>query len=152
LFAFGISTFTAILFGTSPALTLSRLDINEGLKAGGRTTAGKVSERYRGLLVVSELALALVLLVGAGLLVKSFIRLVHVDPGFQAGHLFAADITLPPVRYSEPIQRMQFVDRLLGQLRMLPGFREVAAASRIPLSAQTTDVGIRIDSRPAGDP
>jgi putative ABC transport system permease protein len=92
-----------------------------------------------------------VLLVGAGLLVKSFTRLVHVDPGFQAEHLFAADIVLPPVRYSEPVQRMQFVDRLLGQLRALPGLREVAASSNVPLSGQT-DVGIRIDGRPANAP
>jgi len=149
LFAVGVSTLTALLVGASPAFRLSRSDMHEGLKAGGRTTVSRVSERYRGLLVALELAFALVLLVGAGLLVKSFTRLVQVNPGFQAEHLSAADVSLPQVRYSQPVQRTQFVDRLLEQLKIVPGIHEVAASSNVPLSGRT-DVGIVLDGRPPG--
>jgi putative ABC transport system permease protein len=149
LFVFAVSTLTGLLFGVAPALRLSRPDLHESLKTGGRITGGRINRSYRGLLVVSELAFALVLLVGAGLLVKSFTRLVQVDPGFQARHLFATDIFLPAVRYSRPVQRTQFVDRLLEQLKIAPGIREVTASSSVPLAGKQ-DVGIRIDGRPAG--
>jgi putative ABC transport system permease protein len=149
LFVFAVSTLTGLLFGVAPALRLSRTDLHESLKTGGRITGTRINRSYRGLLVVSELAFALVLLVGAGLLLKSFTRLVHVDPGFQAGHLFATDIFLPAARYSQPVQRIQFVDRLVEQLKIVPGIREVAASSSVPLAGKQ-DVGIRIDGRPAG--
>jgi len=139
-FSFAVSVLTALTIGLTPALRFSRADLR------------RASNRWSGLLVVSELAFALVLMVGAGLLAKSFVRLIEVDPGFNTRNVFTAEITLPALKYPQPAQRVQFVNRLLEQLKSDPRVEIVAASSHIPLSSGKRDSGFRIDGRDANGP
>ncbi len=151
VFTFGLSAITGVLFGLAPALRLSRANLQECLKAGGRIGGAEMRNSARSALVVSEVALALVLLSGAGLLVKSFWRLLEVRPGFNPESVLAARINLPAVKYPEPHKQNEFVHQLLGRIQGLPGVRETAVSTSIPFS-DVTDVGIRIDRRAPGTP
>ncbi len=132
-FTLGVSVLTGLVFGLVPALSASRLDVNEALKEGGRGGAGVVRHRVRSLLVVTETALALVLLVGAGLLVKGFWRLRSVEPGFDPENLLTMRVELPEARYEEIPKQTQFRRELLERLNSLPGV-EAAMVSELPLS------------------
>ncbi|MPY89357.1 MAG: FtsX-like permease family protein [Luteitalea sp.] len=149
LYTLGLSTLTGLLFGLSPAVRLSRTDLQEALKAGGRTSGAGVRTGARNALVVSEVAIALVLLAGAGLLLKSFWRLLEVRPGFNPESVLAATINLPTVNYGEPYQQNQFAEELLQRIRGLPEVRAVAVSTDLPFSG-ITDVGIHFEGRPAG--
>ena len=116
VFTFGLSAITGVLFGLAPALRLSRANLQECLKAGGRIGGAEMRKSARSALVVSEVALALVLLSGAGLLVKSFWRLLEVRPGFNPESVLAARINLPAVKYPEPHKQNEFVHQLLGRI------------------------------------
>lgn len=146
-----LSSLTGVLFGLSPALRLSRADLHDSLKAGSRIAGTEVRTRMRSVLVVSEVALALVLLTGAGLLLKSFWRVLEVRPGFNPESVLTATIDLPPAKYRQPYQQMQFVQRLIEQLESLPDVRQAAVSAGLPFS-EVPDAGIRIDGRPIGAP
>ena len=126
---FGLSAITGVLFGLAPALRVSRANLQECLKAGGRIGGAEMRKSARSALVVSEVALALVLLSGAGLLVKSFWRLLEVRPGFNPESVLAARINLPAVKYPEPHKQNEFVHQLLGRIQGLPGVRETAVST-----------------------
>jgi putative ABC transport system permease protein len=147
-FTFGVSVLTGVVFGLVPALSSSRLDLNDVLKEGGRGGAGGVlRQRVRSLLVVSEMALALMLLIGAGLLIKGFWRLRSVDPGFRPDNLLTMRIELPESRYKEIPRQTQFRETLLGRLNSLPGV-QAAMVSELPLSGDQLTHNFVIDGRP----
>jgi putative ABC transport system permease protein len=133
-FALGVSVVTGLLFGLAPAVRLMRYDLAGGLVEGGRWMAGHRSAgRTRSLLVLAEVALACVLLVGAALLLTSFIRLQGVDPGFAPRGILTARLTLPRARYDDSTRQAAFADALLAQARSLPGVRSAALASDAPV-------------------
>jgi putative ABC transport system permease protein len=146
LFTLGVSLLTAILFGLAPALRASSGQLSEALKEGGQR-AGHGRDRLRSLLVVSEVALSLVLLVGAGLLIKSFVRLLSVDKGFDPRHVLALDLSLPESKYPEPPQQAQFFQQVLERVSALPGVEGVASVSDIPLGDGGTNGGIQIEGK-----
>ncbi len=134
LFLLGATLLTTLLFGLVPALRTSRPDLNDSLKEGGRTATGGAHARLRSALVVGEVALALLLLVGAGLMLRSFQNLLGIDPGFQHRNQLTFDLNTSPSKYPEPAQVAQFYEQVLGRLRALPEVEEVSAASDVPLS------------------
>jgi putative ABC transport system permease protein len=131
-FAAGVAVLTALLFGFAPALQITRGAPSETLKEGGRTaSAGR--HGVRSALVVLETTLALVLLVGSGLLLKSFMRLQTVDPGFQSKNILTANISLPKSKYSTDAQTIQFFGQALERLQAVPDVKEAAVASGNPI-------------------
>jgi putative ABC transport system permease protein len=131
-FAAAVAVLTALLFGFAPALQITRGAPSETLKEGGRTaSAGR--HGVRSALVVLETTLALVLLVGSGLLFKSFVRLQTVDPGFQSKNILTANISLPKSKYSTDAQTIQFFDQLLERMQAVPDVKEAAVASGNPM-------------------
>ncbi len=125
-FTLGISLLTGILFGLVPAVQISRPDLHESLKEGGRTSGGSLRHRTRHILVVAEVALALVLLIGAGLMIRSFDRLQRVSPGFNPENLLTMRISLPPAKYPERQHVLNFFDQLLERVRSLPGVQSAS--------------------------
>ena len=115
-----ISVVTGLLFGLVPALQISRADLHGTLKEGGRASTGGARKNVRSALVVLEMALALVVLIGAGLLIKSFSRVQNVSPGFRADHLISMQLSLPDQGYREAPQRVAFFQQLLERIRALP--------------------------------
>jgi putative ABC transport system permease protein len=153
LFTLGISIVTGIFFGIVPALRTARLDLRETLNEGSRgSTAGPGHQRTRGLLVAAEIAMAMLLLVGAGLLLRSFSRLQEVSPGFQPDHLLAADFPLSQNAYAKPEQRFEFFDRLVQRAHSLPGVRSAAATSAVPVNAGGGAIHFNIYGRPPKSP
>jgi len=148
-FALGVAVFTGVLFGLAPALQSSRLDLTEALKEGGRG-AGSGAQRHRtlDLLVVGEVALTVVLLIGAGLLVNSFVRLQQVRPGFDEKNLLTAQINLPNP-YNQPEKKTQFYEQLQQRVAALPGVESVGLITELPLANQAADFGFTVEGRPA---
>ncbi len=133
-FTLGVSILTGIIFGLVPALSASQLDMNEALKEGGRASTGGIARhRVRSVLVVSEIALALVLLISAGLLIKSIWRLRTIDPGFKPDNLLTMRIELPEARYREIPKQIQFRDRALEAVNAIPG-AQAAMISELPMT------------------
>jgi putative ABC transport system permease protein len=150
-FTLVITLLTGILFGLIPALQASRTDINETLKEGGRSSGGSGHNRFRGLLVVSEVALALVLLVGAGLMMRSFVLLMSVDPGLDPQNVLTMDIRLLRGKY-QPSQQVAFFRQLLERLRALPGVHSAGAVYPLPLSGMEEGTGFGIEGQPPPAP
>jgi putative ABC transport system permease protein len=144
-FTLVISLLTGLLFGLLPALRLSRPDLNISLKEGGRGS-GFHGRSLRSALMVSEVALAVVLLVGAGLLIRSFAKLLDIDPGYRAENRLTARISLPP-RYRDNSQRVDFYERLLQRLAALPGVDAVGATSHLPLTGYNMGSTLRVEGR-----
>jgi putative ABC transport system permease protein len=134
LFAMGLSLLTGVLFGLTPALSASRTDLQGALKESGRSTVSRGSRRLRDLLVVAEVALALVLLVGAGLLMKSLVVMLRVDPGFDTRNLLTMRVALPPARYNEDGKAARFYEEMLRRVNAVPGVRGAAMTSNLPLA------------------
>ncbi len=132
-FTIAITVLTGLLFGVAPALQTSRVDLNDSLKEGGRGT-GSGSARSRSLLVVTEIALSLVLLVGAGLMIQSFLRLRRVNVGIEPTNISIASFQLSPAKYREEEQRASFVKQLMERVRALPGVQTASGTTTIPLS------------------
>ena len=132
-FTFGVSLLTGVVFGLAPAIQAAKTDVNDALKAGGKGSINSGSRLRRGL-VVAEVALSLMLFVGAGLLIKSFWLLTRVNPGFQADHLLTLHISLPERKYSDDSQVIDFYKKLPDQLATLPGVKAVSAVNRLPIS------------------
>ena len=129
-----ISLLTGILFGIFPALQLSKTNVNQTLRDEGRgSTGGHRRLQLRGLLVVAEVALSLMLLIVAGLLVRSFSRLLHVEPGFDPQNVLTMNVSLPTVKYSEAQKQVAFFDDLVRRVSALPGVRSTAISAALPL-------------------
>jgi putative ABC transport system permease protein len=140
-----IALLTGVLFGLFPALQTSRTDLHAVLKEGGRS--GSARRSVRGLFVVAEVALALVLLVGAGLLLKSFQKLQQVNPGFNPEHLLTMQISLPAAKYREPQQIDGFFQQALEKIRALPGVESAAISTTVPLSGMNSAGSFVIEGR-----
>jgi len=148
-FTFGISLVAGIIFGLAPALQISKLDLNESLKEGGRGTAGGLwRNRLRGVFVVSEVALSLVLLIGAGLMIKSFIRLNQVNLGFNPDNLLAVTIRLSGSKYRDGQQRASFFEQIRHNIAALPGVQSVGAVAGLPLAGGLGSSYFGVDGRP----
>jgi len=153
-FTLAVSLVTGIIFGLVPALEASRFNLNESLKEGGKSNAGgtRRSSRMRGLFVVAEVALALVLLVGAGLMIKSFMRLQAVNPGFDAESLLTMQVRLPASKYREENKRITFFRETIDRLERLPGVRSVGAVSFLPLASLGAATDFTIEGQPVPAP
>ncbi len=146
-FTLGVSILTGVLFGLLPALNATRLEAGEALKESGRTSTGNAARlRARSLLVVSEIALALVLLIGAGLLIKSLWRLQTVDPGFNPEGLVTMRLELPEARYREIPKQTQFRERVLESINAIPG-AQASMISELPMSGENLMHNFVIDGR-----
>ncbi|HEV2802108.1 MAG TPA: ABC transporter permease [Pyrinomonadaceae bacterium] len=147
-YTFLVSLATGVLFGLIPALQISRPDFNESLKEGGRGASGSPRrQRARSLLVVSEVALALVLLISAGLLLKSFISLQNVKPGFAPEGILTAEIGLPEQKYTDDKRIADFYRQVIARVQQLPGVEAVGAVSQLPLSGAEEVDGFNIEGR-----
>jgi predicted permease len=153
LFTVLVSVVTGLVFGIAPALRATRFDLRETLNEGSRgSTAGPGHQRLRGVLIASEFALAMLLLVGAGLLLRSFSRLQSVSTGFQPDHLLLVDLPLSQTAYAKPEQRYGFFDRLINRAQNLPGVRSVGAATALPVSGIGGLIHFNIYGRPPKTP
>jgi putative ABC transport system permease protein len=139
-FTFGLSLLSGLVFGLAPAWQVSKPNMNDALKEGGRQGGGG-SHRLRNLLVVSEIALSLMLLIGAGLFIRSFAALLKSDPGFNPEGVLTANLNLPVAKYKEEPQRAAFYADLVQRVKTLPGVQSAAVVNYIPLGgANSTDV------------
>jgi putative ABC transport system permease protein len=139
---------TGVLFGLVPAFTATR-GLSSSLKESGRgAVTSRSGARVRGALVIAELALAVTLLAGAGLLMRSFIKLQSVDPGFKPAQALTFELTLPDARYKEDPQRVAFFDNLLPRLRNLPGAQSASAVMGLPLSGLDFIISFEVGGRP----
>ncbi|HWS87820.1 MAG TPA: ABC transporter permease [Pyrinomonadaceae bacterium] len=154
-FAFLVSLATGFVFGLLPALQASKPDLHGALKEGGRDRAGAGGRsRLRGLLVVAEVASAMFLLVGAGLLLQSFVRLRQVSPGFDPANALTMQLSLPASRYKDGASRAAFTKQLLQRVEALPGVRASGAVAGLPLTGNTASRYFEIEGqppRPAGE-
>jgi predicted permease len=144
-----------ILFGIAPAWQISRLDRFDALREGGRSgSAGLRRQKLRASLVIGEVALALVLLVGAGLFLRSLASLQDVNPGFQPNGLITGAVTLPETQYGDSAKQIAFYRTVLDRLSVLPGVSNVAAAVPVPFTGQSGSASFAIEGRPSppGDP
>jgi putative ABC transport system permease protein len=149
LFTLGISILSSVLFGLAPALQTSKTDLNEALKEGGRGgTEGTRRLRLRNLLVVSEFALALVLLISAGLMIKSFRRLQEVKPGFESANLLTMRIALAPAKYASFRQSLAFLEQLSARLKTRPEVKSFAAINLLPFGGSGSDRSFSIEDQP----
>jgi predicted permease len=152
LFAAALIILVAVAFGLVPALAATRPDVQDALKEGGRSsTASTRQNRLRGALAVAETALALVLLVGAGLMVKSLYRLFQVSPGFQPDHVLTMRISLRSSQYSKDAKVLTFWLQTLDQVRNIPGVESAAVGSGVPFTGDHDRTDIYFDSLPKPD-
>ena len=147
-FTFLVSLLTGVIFGLAPALQASRPNLNDALKEGGKGTSGAARSPLRSLLVVSEVALALVLLVGAGLMINSFFRLRNVDPGFNSANILTMSVVLPRSKYSDHAKRTAFYNEILQRIQSLPGVESAGVITNLPLSFKGNNAGVTIEGRP----
>ena len=142
LFAALASILTGVLFGALPAWRMSRLDPALALREGTRSvTSGRGQHRLNSVLVIMETAIGSVLLVGAGLLIRSFIQVLNVDPGFNPHHVLTASLSLPENQYPD-LKKAQFYDELLPRLAALPGVKSVSSGFPLPLSHNNIGIGL----------
>ena len=128
-----ISIGTGILFGLAPALRLSKLDVNAALKDGGRgATGGGRGKHLARILVSGEMALAVVLLAGAGVMIRSFLKIHNADMGVNTANVLVAHVDLPPARYPRPEARISFFERVQTRLEAIPGMESIAMADGLP--------------------
>jgi len=147
-FTAACSLLTGFVFGTAPALQASNPDLNETLKEGGRS--GSSSGRYhlRSLLVVAEIALSLVLLVGAGLMMRSFVSLQHVDAGINPNGVLTMNVSLPGAKYRAPEKRIAFFNQLLERIRAVPGVKSAGTNSGLPLAGNNWGRSVTVEGFP----
>jgi putative ABC transport system permease protein len=146
-----VSFAAGIIIGIMPALQFTRTSVSETLKQGsGRTGGSALKQHTRKALVISEVALSLVLLIGAGLMIRSFLKLQNVDPGFDTSNALTMSVVLTWTRYPEPHQRLAFFDRAIEQIRAVPGVVSVGATTKIPLTGGGSTQPFTVEGRPAG--
>jgi putative ABC transport system permease protein len=147
-FTVAVTVITGILFGLAPALHASRADVTSGLREGARGQIGGGGRRLRRVLVVAETALALVLLAGAGLLLRSFVQLQAVDRGFDSTNVLVGNVNAPRARFDTAGKIIALNDRLVERLRAVPGAESAALVSVLPLGGSDSDFGFTIEGRP----
>ena len=147
-----VSMAAGVLFGLPAALSRSDAAIQDLHAATTRTTAGVPAVRLRGALVIAQMSLAIVLLVGAGLLVRSLRRLIAVDPGFDPVNLSAVTITLPPPAYPDSLRRVAFYERLLERVRTMPGVQSAGIISWLPMTPSNASTTLTVVGRPEPAP
>jgi len=148
-----IAIATGFVFGLAPALQASRFSLNETLKEGGRDAAGGgKGARVRDLLVIAEVAVSFVLLIGAGLLINSFVHLRNLDPGFRPDHLLTAKIEMSELKYPDREHRLPFLDEILRRVRALPGVQSAAIAGNLPLTYNGDSMYIGVEGVPDPPP
>jgi predicted permease len=149
-FTFLVSAATGILFGLIPAIQASRTDPRRGLHEGGRTTTGSGRlSRLRNALVVSEVSLACVLLIGAGLMLRSLLNLVHLDPGFREEHVLTATLSLPYPEYKSTEEVERFYDKLVTNLASIPGVESAGFGSDLPWTGYNENTSLNIEGKQA---
>ncbi|HEX7317495.1 MAG TPA: ABC transporter permease [Pyrinomonadaceae bacterium] len=148
IFTLGISFLTAVLFGLAPAFQASKVNLTETLKAGGRTTSGEGGQKLRSLLVVSEIALAGLLMIGAALLLRSFVRLNNVNPGFDASNILTFQISLPLAQYMDDPKSSNFYRQLKERVKSLPGVQSVSGTTSLPMSSGSDYTSFTVVGRP----
>jgi putative ABC transport system permease protein len=148
-FALALSIFASCAVGLVPAFLVARSDLQSTLREGGRSGESSASRRARNILASAEIALALVLLVAAGLLLRSFSKLTEVSPGFQVEHIVKAEVSLPRAQYSTPQQWFAFSDSLLTRLQSEPGMEKSALAIPLPITDGFVNIAFDIENRPA---
>jgi putative ABC transport system permease protein len=151
VFTLAISLLSGLLFGLAPAWHVSKPELNDALKEGGRQTTGG-SHRLRGLLVVSEIALSLVLLVGAGLMFRSFLALLKTSPGFNPEGVLTMNLNLPFAKYKEEAQRAAFYSDLVHRVEALPGVQSAAVVNYLPLGGANSSEAFLVEGRPEPGP
>jgi putative ABC transport system permease protein len=152
-FTAGLAVLTGLIFGLVPAFQATRTRLASTLKEGGRgalTTRGGM--RMRGALVIAEMALAVMLLTGAGLLIRSFVKLASVDPGFHVEQALTFELSLPDSRYEREPQQVAFFEQLIPRLRSVPGVRDVGAVLSLPLSGSSLVLTFEVAGRPPVPP
>jgi putative ABC transport system permease protein len=148
-----VAVLTGIAFGLAPAIHGSHLNLNDTLKESGRDSSGGVrGHRARGLLVIGEVAVSFVLLIGAGLLINSFLHLRKLDPGFRADHLLTMKVDLSEVKYPDRDHRGTFFDEVIRRVHALPGVQSAAVANNLPLTYNGDSMGISVEGLPDPPP
>jgi putative ABC transport system permease protein len=152
-FTFVVSMLTGIAFGLWPALHATGGSLNQSLKdAGSKVSEGKQRRRSRNVLIVTELALAQVLLIGAGLLIVSYYHASRIDPGFNADHVLSAKIAPSASKYPDPKSRVSFYSQVIEKLRTLPAVTSVGMVMNLPLSGASMNRGFKVEGRPEPKP
>src|ERR1700728_1426558 len=153
LFALAITFVTGILFGLAPAIASSRENLVESLKEGGqRSGSSHAGAKLRNILLISEVALALVLVISAGLLTRTFFQLLSVDPGFNPTRVLTFELTLPATKYTDQPQIVTLYQKALQSFRSLPGVEAAGITATTPLGGATESTSIRMPDHPARDP
>ncbi|MBO0726317.1 MAG: ABC transporter permease, partial [Blastocatellia bacterium] len=147
-FTAGVTLLTGVIFGAAPALQASKVDLNETLKDVGRSSLGAGRHRMLRSLVVAEVALSLILLIGAGLMMRSFMRLQHVNPGFNPENLLTLRVDLPGAKYDTPEKSRAFFKELLERVSALPGAQVAGATWRLPLAGGGRNTGLTVEGFP----
>jgi len=147
-FTFVISIVTGLLFGLAPAFRTANVNLIDSLKDGARGSEGTLRNRTRSLLVVFESAVAVILLIGAGLLVRSLIALQRVDPGFDANNVLTLRIDLPRQKYEGEGRKAKFFEQLEARISSLPGVQSVGLITELPMSGQLNDLPFTVEGRP----
>ncbi|HYP25835.1 MAG TPA: ABC transporter permease [Blastocatellia bacterium] len=151
-FTLGVSVVAGLSFGLAPAIRNSRIDLNSVLKQGGRSSISGADRHFRSLLVVAEIAMALVLLIGAGLMLKSFVRLLEVDPGFDTRNLLTLSTSALGNRYEDDSQVLAFQNEVLARVKAVPGVESVGLVSDLPLRGDFDQTGLHVEERPLANP
>jgi putative ABC transport system permease protein len=148
-FTLGVSLLTGIIFGLAPALQATKTDFNEALKDGGRTSSGGFNRnRLRGVLVVAEVAISLTLLIGAGLMIKSFYEILKVEPGFKSESVLVVDVALPRLKYEDKAARVNFYQQAIERVGALPNVQQAGATNILPLSRSNSDSAFTVVGQP----
>lgn len=147
-FTFSVALLTGIVAGLLPAIRLSRVNVNEALKQGNRTSSDAASNRTRGLLIVSEVALSLMLLIGAGLMIRSLWMLRNVDPGLDPHNVLALDPAISRTAFPQPQQQIAFYSQVLQSIRALPGIESAGVIDSIPLDNGGSVQPVQLEGHP----
>jgi putative ABC transport system permease protein len=149
VFAMAVSVLSGIIFGLAPAAHASKVNLNSSLNEGGaRVSTGIFSRRTRSVLVVAEVALSMILLIAAGLIIRSFLRIQEVKPGFQSQNVLTMELNLPGNQYRDGQQMFNFYQQVLEKLSSIPGAESVSAINNLPLGGDTSTAFV-IDGKPA---
>ena len=153
IFTFAVAIVTGLVFGLVPATQASRFNLSDTLKEGGRGSgAGGPGKRLRRVLVITEVAVSFVLLIGAGLLINSFMHLRNLNPGFRVDHLLVMNVDLAEVKYPDNARRTAFFDEVVRRVRVLPGVHSVAVAGNLPLTYNGDSMSIAVEGIPDPPP
>ncbi|HEY7182260.1 MAG TPA: ABC transporter permease [Blastocatellia bacterium] len=152
LYTLIVSVVTGIIFGLAPAIQASKPDLNETLKEGGAKTSGGGRHRLRAALVVAEISLSLILLAGAGLLMKNFMAVLKINPGVNTENVLTMSLTLPFAKYDDDAARRAFYDELMRRARSLPGVESAALINHLPLGQSNETSGFQVEGAPDPPP